>query len=154
MSGGIRTKRHVMEQKTFVGMLVAVSFVAAASLCFAAVGSPVLWDWRGSSICLVKPSACQDEEALYHVRGAADGKLSLQADKIVNGQPVQMGDPAGCAYDAGKKSLHCTFDRGYVDLTLAGDDLNGAMFLKDNTRWREIKLKRVKSKRETNNQKP
>src|SRR4051812_11957707 len=44
---------------------------------------PLIGDWRGPSISLVKPSACHDEEALYHVRAAATGQLSLQADKIV-----------------------------------------------------------------------
>ena len=104
----------------------------------------VLGDWHGTSTCLVKPSACHDEEALYRVRADAGGKLSLEADKIVDGKPVQMGDPVACSFDAAKKSLHCSFERGYVDLTLAGDDLNGAMFLTDNTHWRDIRLKRVK----------
>jgi hypothetical protein len=92
---------------------------------------------------LVKPSACHDEEALYHVRGAADGKLSLQADKIVDGKLEEMGT-ADCSYNASNNLLHCSFERGYVDLTLREDHLDGAMFLPDKTRWREIKLKRVK----------
>jgi hypothetical protein len=103
----------------------------------------VIGDWRGSSICLVKPSACHDEEALYHVKaGATPDTPSMQADKIVDGKPEEMGT-ANCSFDAAKSLLHCWFERGYVDLTLEGDSLNGAMFLTDKTRWREIKLKRV-----------
>jgi len=107
--------------------------------------SAVLGDWHGTSLCLVKPSACHDEEALYHVKSAPDkpGKLFLQADKIVDGKPDYMGD-ADCAYDAAKKLLRCDFPKGYVELTLQGDRLEGAMFLPDKTRWREIKLRRVK----------
>jgi hypothetical protein len=131
-----------MRKKTLMGALAAV-FFAAAFLCFAAERSPVAGDWRGSSICLVKPSACHDEEALYHVRAAADGNLSMQADKIVNGKPEEMGT-SDCSFDAKNNFLHCWFERGYVDLGLEGDQLNGAMFLNDKTRWREIKLKRVK----------
>jgi len=132
-----------MRQKTSIGVFAGVCFAAVASICFAADRSPVLGDWRGSSICLVKPSACHDEEALYHVRAAADGKLSMQADKIVNGKPEEMGT-ADCSYNASNNLLRCSFARGYVDLTLKGEALDGAMFLMDKTRWREIKLQRVK----------
>ena len=105
----------------------------------------LLGDWHGTSLCLVKPSACHDEEALYHVKAAPDkpGGLSLQADKIVDGKPEFMGD-ADCGYDAAKKLLRCDLGRGHIELTLQGDHLDGAMFLPDKTRWREIKLKRVK----------
>jgi hypothetical protein len=105
---------------------------------------PLLGDWRGSSICLVKASACHDEEALYRVKaGAKPDTFSMQADKIVDGKPEEMGT-ADCSYDRTKMFLHCWFERGYVDLTLEGDSLNGAMFLTDKTRWREIKLVRAK----------
>ena len=106
----------------------------------------VLGDWHGTSLCLVKPSACHDEEALYHVRFAPDkpGTLSVQADKIVDGRPVTMGT-SDCSYDAEKKTLRCDLPRGYIELTLAGDRLEGAMFLTDKTRWRDIKLTRIKS---------
>jgi hypothetical protein len=132
------------------------SFFAFAlfTLCFVPFAAPqtklannsaVLGDWHGTSLCLVKPSACHDEEALYHVKSAPDkpGKLAMQADKVVDGKPEYMGD-ADCAYDSTMKLLRCDFPRGYVELTLAGDHLEGAMFLPDKTRWREIKLKRVK----------
>jgi hypothetical protein len=107
--------------------------------------SAVVGDWHGTSLCLVKPSACHDEEALYHVKRAPEkpGKLFLQADKVVDGKPEYMGD-ADCAYDPAKKFLRCDFPKGYVELTLEGDRLEGAMFLTDKTRWREIKLSRVK----------
>jgi hypothetical protein len=144
MSAGIRTRKNLMPRKTFIGALGVVCLFGTASLCFAADHSGVLGDWRGSSICLVKPSACHDEEALYHVKaGAKPGTFSMQADKIVDGKPEEMGT-ADCSYEPTKKLLHCAFARGYVDLTLEGDSLNGAMFLTDKSRWREIKLKKVK----------
>lgn len=119
----------------------------SASQTTSANNSAILGDWRGTSLCLVKPSACHDEEALYHVKVAADksGKLFLQADRIVDGKPVVMGPNADCNYDAEKSFLRCDFSRGYVELTLEGDRLEGAMFLTDKTRWRELKLKRVKA---------
>jgi hypothetical protein len=50
-----------------------------------------------------------------------------------------------CNYDAEKKTLRCDLPRGYIELTLAGDRLEGTMFMPDKTRWRDIKLTRVKS---------
>ncbi|MBZ5530165.1 MAG: hypothetical protein LAO20_01920 [Acidobacteriia bacterium] len=102
-----------------------------------------LGDWRGTSLCLVKPSACHDEEALYHVRADKSGKLQVEADKIVDGKPVNMG-AIDCSYDAAKKLLHCEWEFGVLDLALQGDRLEGSMFLPDKTRWREIKLKKLK----------
>lgn len=123
-----------------------VGFSAAQTQSSNNSASAILGDWHGPSLCLVKPSACHDEEALYHVKSAPDkpGKLLLQADKIVDGKPEAMGD-ADCKYDVNKKFLRCDFARGYVELTLEGDRLEGAMFLTDKTRWRELKLKRVKA---------
>ena len=131
--------------RSLVKLVVALSMVTAFS-AFAKDNPPpaVVGDWHGTSICLVRPSACHDEEALYHVKaGEKPGTFSLQADKIVNGTPEQMGPPAACN-EAKRDVLHCEFGRGYVDLTLQGDHLNGAMFLPDKTRWRDIKLTRVK----------
>ena len=124
--------------------LSAVQFTASQTQ---SANEAIVGDWHGTSLCMVKPSACHDEEALYHVKSAPDkpGKLFLQADRIVNGKPVTMGDPADCNYDAKYNFLRCDFARGYVELTLEGDRLEGAMFLTDKTKWRELKLKRVKT---------
>lgn len=106
---------------------------------------PLDGDWRGSSICLVKPSACRDEEALYQIVKAEPLRYSLKADKIVDGKPVEMGT-ADCHFDQSSQALHCEFPKGYLDLTLTDDRLEGAMFLPDKTRWREIKLRKTPSR--------
>jgi hypothetical protein len=103
---------------------------------------PLDGDWRGSSICLVKPSACRDEEALYQIAKVEPLRYSLKADKIVDGKPVEMGS-ADCHFDQSSQALHCEFPKGYLDLTLTDDRLEGAMFLPDKTRWREIKLRKT-----------
>src|SRR5260370_42376852 len=103
-------------------------------------------DWHGTSLCVVKPSACRDEESLYHIKPNAEkpGKFSMQGDKIVDGKPVNMGT-VDCSYDEQKKLLHCEWDHGSLDLTLQGDRLDGAMFLPDKTRRRDIELVKVKA---------
>ncbi len=130
-------------------LIAALTVIAAGGQPDASQTSApvILGNWNGTSTCLVKPSACHDEEALYHfnVTPKKPGVIAALAYKIVNGKPQYMG-PADCTYDPAKKLLHCDFPRGYIDLTFSsapgGDRLEGAMFLPDKTRWRDIKLKR------------
>ena len=100
-------------------------------------------DWRGDSICVVRPSACHDEKALYHVKktGSAPNQYSIDADKIVDGKPEYMGT-LECAYAPEKHKLTCSGPNLVVNLTLEGKNLNGTMNLHDGTLWRNITLHR------------
>jgi hypothetical protein len=85
---------------------------AAAALALAlALDSPaapsrrkeILGTWTGTSTCVdrARYPACKDEVVVYEFReksSAPDG-VSLQADKIVDGKRVTMGD-LDFAYDA------------------------------------------------------
>lgn len=100
-------------------------------------------DWRGVSICMVRESACRDEDSLYHVTRLT-GKLgwySMKFDKIVDGKPVTMGKQE-CSYDSTKKSLVCEFARGVMRFSIQGDRMEGSMSLTDGTLWRRISLKK------------
>src|SRR6202035_2322888 len=46
--------------------------------------SAVLGDWRGESICVVRESACHDEDSLYHATKSVEkpGWVSMKLDKI------------------------------------------------------------------------
>ena len=100
-------------------------------------------DWRGDSICVVRPSACNDEKALYHFKqlGGLPNRFSLQADKIVNGQAEEMGTME-CSYAAEKHAVTCSTPRLVLHLTLKGKNLAGTMNLADGTLWRNISLKK------------
>lgn len=143
-----------LKHKTAIRIALILAFTAPVSSALAqgdAVAGPtslssdqsLIGDWHGTSVCLVKPSACHDEEALYHVTALAGrpGRFSVQGDKIVDGKPVVMGTME-CSYDVQQKLLHCEFERGSIDLTLTGNQLHGHMFLKDKTPWRKIDLTR------------
>src|SRR5690242_20202066 len=43
-------------------------------------------DWRGDSICVVRESACHDEDSLYHVSAMPEkaGWFLMKGDKIVD----------------------------------------------------------------------
>jgi hypothetical protein len=100
-------------------------------------------DWRGDSICVVRPSACNDEKALYHFKqiGGQPNRFSLQADKIVNGQAEEMGTME-CSYAPEKHAVTCSTPRLALYLTLKGNSLDGTMNLTDGTLWRNISLKK------------
>src|SRR4051794_23364345 len=57
-----------------------------------AAPAPVLGTWRGTSICTVRPSACNDETVVLHISaGDAPDAFVVQANKVVNGQELDMG---------------------------------------------------------------
>src|SRR5437016_808671 len=62
-------------------------------------------DWHGSSTCQQQNTACKDEKVVYHV-SAPDGagKVTIDADKILAGAPVDMGRII-LAYDKDKQVL-------------------------------------------------
>lgn len=105
----------------------------------------IVGDWHGSSVCVIKPGGCNDEDSLYHVAQTTErpGWFLLTGDKIVNGKPVTMGTME-CSYDRGKKTLLCEFENGVFQFTVAGDEMKGTMKLKDGTLWRRINLKKTK----------
>ena|ERR1700686_5545004 len=107
-------------------ILVSPRGEAAQSQPASSDDSSVVGDWRGNSICVVRESACHDEDSLYHVARLAEkpGWFSVKLDKIVDGKPVTMGT-VECSYDSGKKSISCDFLRGAFHLTV-----------QDNKKWK------------------
>src|SRR5215472_8956037 len=88
-------------------LLLASLMLAATAASPAQAGKSVqdesatlVGDWRGDSICQVRPSACNDEKALYRFKKVDDrpNLFALEADRIVNGEAVQMGPPVECSF--------------------------------------------------------
>jgi hypothetical protein len=103
----------------------------------------LIGDWRGDSICVVRESACHDEKALYHVQKSDQpGRFLIQADKIVEGKPVNMGS-IDCTYSQQTHVLSCEFEKGKLSLKLQGVHLEGSMNLSDGTLWRNITLQKA-----------
>ena len=103
--------------------------------------STVLGDWRGESVCVVRDSACRNEDSLYHVTRLAGkpGWFSMKLDKIVDGKQVTMGTTE-CSYDSAKRALTCEFPRGVFRFTIQANKMTGTMNLTDGTLWRKIGL--------------
>jgi len=135
-------------------LLFAVIFAALNSFAAAQVEarparqvpadeSGLLGDWRGESVCVVRDSACRDEDSLYHLAKLAGkpGWFSMKLDKIVGGKPVTMGTTE-CSYDSAKRALTCEFPRGVFRFTIQANKIAGTMSRTDGTLWRKITLRR------------
>lgn len=129
--------------------LSLVLLILAATALPAQTGKPVqdesallVGDWRGDSVCQVRPSACNDEKALYRFKKVDDrpNHFSVEADKIVNGEAVPMGT-SECSFAPEKHAVTCSTPKFTVQLTLNGKSLNGTMNLPDGTVWRNITLR-------------
>ena len=128
-------------------LLLAAACVAAMSVSVHAGKAnadeqALVGDWRGDSICVVRPSACHDEKALYHVKktGDAPDHYTMDLDKIVEGKPDYMGT-VECTYAPEKHKLTCSRPNLVLNLTLDGKNLNGTMNLSDGKLWRNITLR-------------
>jgi len=107
----------------------------------AATSNPV-GVWRGTSLCRVRPSSCNDEMVVYHIaRVNASDSLSVDARKIVNGQEVEMG-VLGCRSAASGAQVTCTMPNGVWRFTIRSDSLVGELRLPDNRKFRDVSTAR------------
>ena len=119
--------------KFFTAALIQLIFVCAVL----AIG--VSGTWKGESICTIKDSPCHDEQVVYHITEAAGGKVKIQADKIVNGKPEDMGT-LDCTFDAKTSKLTCPIARGIFEFSVNGSRMTGTLKLTDGTLYRRIAL--------------
>ena len=99
--------------------------------------------WRGTSVCLVRPSACNDEIVVYRITPmkAADS-LAVDARKIVRGEEQEMG-VLGCRLVPRSGQVTCTIPQGVWTFRVRNDSLSGELRLPDNTRFREVRTIRA-----------
>jgi len=100
--------------------------------------STAVGTWRGTSTCLVRPSACHDEIVVYRITQVKADSLSVDALKIVNGQEDDMGLLA-CRVVPSSGKVACSIPHGVWYFTARGDSLTGELRLPDNTRFRAVR---------------
>ena len=104
--------------------------------------SQLVGDWRGESKVQVPNTAAKDEVVVWHIaKGNALGRLSITADKIVNGKTINMGT-LEFQYDPAQKTIICENERGVWKLTSKGNTLEGTLTLPDRTVLRRVTLER------------
>jgi hypothetical protein len=114
-------------------VLSCLTLFACAQAVSSNDGSALVGDWVGESLCTKdSSSACRDEKVVYHIRRApdADGNVEIDADKIVDGKPVNMG-AIRLKYDAEKKTLRGDLEtpryRGVWEFSINGDTMEGTL---------------------------
>jgi hypothetical protein len=112
--------------------------VAAAQAVATRDGVDPIGVWRGTSTCLVQPSACHDEIVVYRITQAARDSVSLDARKIVDAREEEMGVLA-CGLGARDASLTCTMRNGVWRFSIHGDSLVGELRLPDKTKFRDVR---------------
>ena len=91
----------------------------------------VAGEWTGTSLCtdLKALPACHDETVIYHLTKISEKKVHVSADKIVNGEPQNMGE---FDMDVNGNRLTCEMTdrqgrRALWDFTVDGDHLTGTL---------------------------
>ena len=130
--------------KKSLACAAATWILAGNTLLFAQNGSPV-GKWKGESLCTVKPSSCHDETVVYEITAPPDkkGALIWKADKIVNGEPQNMGT-LECTFASATQVVTCDIpSKGTWAFELKGDTMTGTLKLSDGTLFRKVNVKRM-----------
>jgi hypothetical protein len=119
--------------------LKSLLVVAVMATALFASADSLQGDWRGTSLCQQKNTACHDEKVVYHISAPdSAGNVTIDADKIVDGKPDNMGTVV-MQYDEAKHSLHAN-DAGRVwDFQISGRSMRGTLMHGD-TLLRKIEL--------------
>jgi hypothetical protein len=131
--------------KTLLASVVAIAIANAAvaqSPRQQAAESPV-GTWRGTSLCLVRPSACKDEAVVYRIaRTSSPDSLALDGRKVVRGEEQEMGVLA-CGFTAAQALITCVIPSGTWEFRVRNDSLVGELRLSDNTKFRDVRTSRA-----------
>jgi len=99
--------------------------------------------WRGTSLCLVRPSACKDEVVVYRItRAKSEDSVNMDARRIVNGEEQEMG-VLTCSLAMTNGSLTCSIPQGTWQFRVRNDSLVGELRLPNNTKFRDVRARRA-----------
>lgn len=125
-----------------IAMLLAGAANAQSPARQSAAVTPV-GVWRGTSVCLVRPSACHDEIVVYRITHTSNAdSLTMDARKIVRGEEQDMGILT-CSFTSSDGRLTCTMPQGTWQFHVRKDSLVGELRLPDNTKFRDVRTVRA-----------
>jgi len=128
----------------FSVILVSCVLASGASAQSSATAPTPVGTWRGTSLCTLRPSPCNDEVVVYRIATVTrPDSLSIDARKIVNGQEEEMG-VIGCHFVTQGARLTCTMPNGEWHFTIRGDSLVGDLTLPDKRKYRDVRTARAR----------
>ena len=123
--------------------IIVIAAMLIAGKAGAQSPAPAIGTWRGTSLCLVRPSPCNDERVVYYItRVGTTDSVAIDARKIVNGQEEEMG-VLTCALGVGGTQLTCPIPRSVWRFTVRGDSLIGDVYVADK-KYRDVRTARAR----------
>lgn len=124
-----------------VALMAAGCLLSRDALAQATTATPgPIGVWRGTSLCLVRPSPCNGEVVVYRItRAIAPDSVAIDARKIVKGREEEMG-VLTCGFTAAQ--LTCSMPRGVWRFTVRGDSLLGELRVSDGSKFRDVRAAR------------
>jgi hypothetical protein len=118
-----------------------ILFLLLSVITAGASGNTLAGDWRGDSSCQQKNTACKNEKVVYHIPAPdAAGKVTINADRIVDGKPIDMG-PVVLTYDKTKQTLSGEDGPRVWHFDIRGNTISGTL-TSAGTLIRKVELKK------------
>ena len=135
-----------MRIRSSIAALVAVAALAQRAPAQATSASDPIGTWRGTSLCLVRPSPCRDEVVVYRIaRLHGSDSVSIDARKIVNAREEEMGVLV-CGLAGHGGALTCAMKNGVWYFTVRRDSMVGELRLPGGTRFRDVRTARAQER--------
>lgn len=131
--------------RTSINLLFGIICIAVVAKAQAPAGQkdPIAGVWKGTSVCQVKNSACNDEIVVCHIsKGTAPDTYKFVMNKMVNNAEVPMGE-LEFIYNEAQRSLTChsvTRYDGFWKFDVKKTTMDGTLTVGNNTLFRIIKL--------------
>jgi hypothetical protein len=128
-----------------IAVVALVGALARGAIAQAPARVTPMGIWRGTSVCLVRPSPCNDESVVYRITPMkTPDSVAVDGRKIVRGEEQEMG-VLGCRLEPRSAELTCTIPQGVWHFRAHNDSLTGELRHVDNSRFREVRAKRAQS---------
>lgn len=138
MTNSIGGFRRINSVKFVIFALLSAALCCSPLALAAGIGGV----WEGESICTIKDSPCHDEHVIYTITEPdSNGNLTIQADKVVNGQREDMGT-LECTFDEKNSKINCPMSKGTWEFYVNGIEMKGTLKLADGRLYRNISVKK------------
>jgi hypothetical protein len=133
--------------KLFCTKLLVISSIISHAQTNRHDDSLLIGTWKGTSICQVKSSPCNDEIAVYHIsKGEKPNTYHMLMNKVVNGKEEEMGT-LDYDFDVTKQTLYYQDHQRNAAWNFKVDNhrMDGTLVYKDQL-YRIIKLTKADTK--------
>jgi len=131
----------------FINLLLTVSVNILAQSRLSHDDSLLIGTWKGTSICQVRPSPCNDEISVCHITKAnKPSTYHIVMNKVINEKEEDMA-VNDYSFDAPSKTLSCWEDKYKITITLhVIDNRMEGTLVYQNKVYRIIKLSKADNK--------